>query len=294
MIRDLEFFIVESLIGIRRSGLMIFITVATVTISLVTLGIFLMITINMNNLADFVSNKLEIRVYLSDTLSDSDIQKLVREVSQIDAVKLVEFIDKKTAWEKFKTNYQTVNISDILQSNPLPNSLRIKLKDNSRIGEVSRYLAAMTERVTDVSDGGVMSTRIELFSRILKVGGIVLVGILTAATLLIVVNTIRLTVIARQDEIVIMQLVGATDSFIRWPFIFEGFFIGVLGSVVSIGVLKYTYGLLAAKLQYLLPFLPLVFDSYRLNMIYLFVGVVGITLGSVGAYLSVSRSLKSC
>jgi cell division transport system permease protein len=112
------------------------------------------------------------------------------------------------------------------------------------------------------------------------------------ATLLIVVNTIRLTVLARQAEIEIMRLVGATNSFIRWPFIVEGILIGIIGGSLSLIVLKLSYEAVTFRLLLALPFLPVIANKGILTFIYSLVGVMAVFLGSLGGYLSVSKILK--
>ena len=117
--------------------------------------------------------------------------------------------------------------------------------------------------------------------------------LLFAATLLIVVNTIRLTVLARETDIYIMKLVGATESFVRWPFMIEGIIIGVLGGGIGVFFLKSLYELFASRIQSALPFLPIIYSGPILFSIYFSVTVSGVLLGMLGGYISVSRLLKN-
>ncbi|MBU0574412.1 MAG: FtsX-like permease family protein, partial [Candidatus Margulisbacteria bacterium] len=112
------------------------------------------------------------------------------------------------------------------------------------------------------------------------------------ATLLIVVNTIRLTVLARTTDIEIMRLVGATNSFIRWPFVIEGVLIGIIGGVIGTMILKSSYDTMSAQLIKALPFLPVVISPGILKTIYISVGLTGALLGMIGGYISVSGILK--
>ncbi|MGE4169229.1 MAG: permease-like cell division protein FtsX [Candidatus Margulisiibacteriota bacterium] len=293
MFRDLGFFISEAMIGMRRSGLMSAISIATITVSLVMFGVFLLLMLNIHNLADFISSKLEVRVYLKDSVTQEQAEAFQAKLQKVDKISQVVYIDKDTAWAKFKQNYKNMDLSDFVENNPLPNSFQIFLYDNNNLPEIASYLGQFKDLVDDVGYMGAMAERIELFSRYTKIVGFVLVGLLTFATLLIVVNTIRLTVLARENEIVIMQLVGATKAFIRWPFIIEGLLMGVAGSVIAVVFLKFSYLFFAAKFQESLPYFPLVFDAFKLNMLYLCVALVGTTLGVLGAYISISKTLKS-
>lgn len=292
MIRDFLFFTSEALISIRRSGIMMFISIATITVSLIVFGIFLLISANISNLTNYFSSKLEIRVYLKDSTDPSEIDALKLRFEAMPSVRKVEFIEKGKAWEEFKKNYPKIELNTLVTDNPLPNAFRITLTDNAKITRVAEHLKGF-QAVEDVGDMGSIADRITAFSRYTRIAGIILVSLLTFATLLIIVNTIRLTVIARQDEISIMQLVGATVSFIRWPFIIEGLLIGILGSVFSIIFLIFAYSVFLMRFQESVPFFPLVYDHMTLNLIYLGILFVGTTLGVLGAYLSVSRTVKN-
>jgi cell division transport system permease protein len=293
MFRDMMFFISEALIGMRRSGIMIFISIATITVSLIVFGLFLLISVNINNLTNFVSSKLEIRVYLKNDLNPADIQAFQKRVEQMADVKEVIFVDKETAWKKFRDNFQTMDLADLMTENPLPDSLRVFLSHNEQIPVMAKYLRGFTQYVDDVGYMNSIAERIEIFARFTRIAGLVLVGLLTLATLLITVNTIRLTVIARQNEILIMHLVGATHPFIRWPFIIEGLIMGAIGSGIAVIFLKFFYTLFGVRFQETVPYFPLVFDPVTLNLIYAVVGIVGTSLGVLGAYISVSKSLKA-
>jgi len=290
--RDMSFFITEAFIGMKRSGVMIFISVATITVSLIVFGLFLLISANINNLANFISSKLEIRVYLKDGIQEAEVEVFRQRILHMNGVKDVIFIDHDTAWKQFKSNFKNIELTDVMSNNPLPDTFHVYLQNTDSISNLSSYLKTFPQ-VEDVGYMGPIAERVKLFSKVTKIAGLVLVGLLTVATLLITINTIRLTVIARQNEIAIMNLVGATSDFIRWPFIIEGLFMGVAGSFVAVIFLKASYLFFSVKLQNLLPYFPLVFDSFILSLVYLAVFVLGAILGIVGAYISVSRTLKS-
>jgi cell division transport system permease protein len=271
---------------------MMLISVATITVSLIVFGIFLLISANISNLTAYFSSKLEIRVYLKDSASSDEINSLKARFETMAGIRKVEFIDKATAWREFKKNYPKIELNTLVSDNPLPNAFRIILSDSAKITSVAAHLKGF-EAVEDVGDMGAIADRITAFSRYTRIAGIILVSLLTFATLLIIVNTIRLTVIARQDEISIMQLVGATVSFIRWPFIIEGLLIGIMGSTLSIILLSFGYSFFVMHFQESVPFFPLIYDHFTLSMIYLIIFLVGTSLGILGAYLSVSRTVKN-
>ncbi|MFC1616929.1 permease-like cell division protein FtsX [Candidatus Margulisiibacteriota bacterium] len=292
-ISDYYFFLKEALIGIKRSFMMAFISVATISVSLFIFGIFLLITINFNNLLDFVVSKLEIRVYFSENITKSDIIDIKERLEELAEVRRVEFISKKRAWEHFSEQFSNIDMQDLIDKNPLPDTLRIRLRHTSDMTKLKAFFAQIPKNmIEDISYGEVIANRISLFANFAKLSGLAMVALLTFATLLIIVNTIRLTVLARKDEIEIMQLVGATDGFIEWPFLLEGFFIGITGSIISIAFLKTGYFFFAHKFQQSIPYFPLVFEPKILYTLYLIILATGIILGMFGAYLSVSKALK--
>ncbi|NDD66217.1 ABC transporter permease [bacterium] len=291
MIRDFIFFFSEAIISIRRSGLMIAISIATISVSLVIFGIFLLISANISNLSSFFSSKLEVRVYLKDSVSSDESKALQTQFEAMPSVRKVTFISRDEAWKTFQKSFPTIKLGNILSDNPLPHSFRLTVSDTEQIPPLVTRIRALPQ-VDHVSEMGEYAHRIATFSKYTRIAGILLVSLLTMATLLIIVNTIRLTVIARQDEISIMQLVGATVSFIRWPFIIEGLIIGIIGAIIAISFVSFGYSLLVVKFQESVPFVPMLYDSVTLNMIRLTVFALGTILGVFGAYLSVSKTVK--
>ena len=193
----------------------------------------------------------------------------------------------------FKKNYSNLSLNSIIDSNPLPHSFRLTVLPDQDIQRLANYIRTFKGYVEDVSYHDVLAKRVILFSSFARLAGFVLVGLLTLATLLIIMNTIRLTIIARKDEVTIMKLVGATHAFIKWPFLIEGIMIGGIGSLLSMGILKYGYGLFYSKVTLNLPYFPLVSQELMLNSVFGLLILVGTGLGLIGAYFSISRTLKS-
>ena len=290
--RDFNFFVQEAYIGMKRSLFMTIISWATIVISLFVFGLFLLSILNIQYFSSVLTSKLEMRVYLRESISKDQIKHFRKKVLSFNQVEDVDFIHKDVAWKRFQVNYPQFSFTDILSENPLPHTFRIYLKKIEGISTLGKTLSSYSNYVDEVSYGGQWAERLDLVSHYIHLGGICLVGILLFATLLIVVNTIRLTVLSRQQEINIMQLVGATSSFVRWPFLIEGLFIGILGGAFSVGTLHLFYVFLSEHLHQRMPFLPLVQDPFFLNLVYLSVVGLGMCLGFFGAFVSVSRALK--
>ena len=291
---DFIFFLSEAFINVRRSGMMMLISIMTAVVSLLVMGVFMLLLANLNNLANFLSSKLEIRIYLRDNVAPKDIILFRDKLSDTEGIKEVVFIDRHSAWTTFKKSFRKLQLDELVDVNPLPNSFKIYLTKNNNITQIANELKQnYPEYIEDVAFTTTIAEKIEKLSRFAKISGLILVGFLSIATLFIVVNTIQLTVLARHDEIEIMQLVGAADRFIKWPFIIEGLFIGVMAGIISIIILKFFYYFISVKFHASLPFLPLVFDAFILNGIYTLIFLAGPAVGGLGAYISVSRSLKA-
>ncbi|MFH1429711.1 MAG: permease-like cell division protein FtsX [Candidatus Margulisiibacteriota bacterium] len=292
-ISDIEFFLREAWTGILRSGIMSVISMAIITISLIIFGMFMLILFNVNSLVDGLSSKLEIVLYIKDIESIERLQGLKGKVEGISGVKQVLFVSKQTAWQTFQESFHgKVSLDGFLNNNPLPDSYVVKVDDLRMIPVIAEQLAELPE-IDDIRYGGELAARVNRFADTIRIGGWGVISLLVLATLLIVVNTIRLTVLARHDEITIMKLVGATDQFIKWPFIIEGIVIGSVGAAISTFILKSSYDLLIPHLQESLPFLPFVYSQAKLQIVYMYVLSAGVFLGFIGGYISVSKSLKN-
>jgi cell division transport system permease protein len=290
---SIRFFIKETVISLCRSGLMSLVAIATVTITLIIMGMFLLISANLSQVTDDIVSKLEVRVFLKPNLKVEDIKLLRRKLRTIDGVKNVTFINSKVAWKTFKKDYEHLNFADYLSENPLPHSLKVNLKKSQDIKPVILYLKRFDTVIDDIVYGGELADRVGIFRKFMFVSGWALIVLLVLASLFIIVNTIRLTVIARQEEISIMRLVGATDTFIKCPFLLEGCVIGCIGGATSVGVLYLIYSVLIQQAVQKMPFIPFVTNITSLYYIYGFVLGSGTIIGMLGAYISVTRSLKA-
>jgi cell division transport system permease protein len=213
-------------------------------------------------------------------------------IERLRGVTNVKYMSKDEAWRKFKNEFgEKLSLDAAMTDNPLPDTFIIEVEVPELVTSVAKQVANMPS-VTEVRYSGKLLEQIQSLASAVRIGGLIMVCMLSVATLLIVINTIRLTVIAREKDISIMKLVGATNSFIKWPFIIEGIIIGIIGSAFSFAILKASYDVIMFQLAYSLPFLPIINNFGILLPIYMIVGCVGILLGMLGGYISVSKSLK--
>lgn len=281
----------EAWTNISRGGLMTFIATSIIAVSIFVMGIFFLIFFNLNNVLQTLHSKLDIVAYVRGGLDQSSLEVLNLRLARIPGVKKIDFVSREAAWEQLKENYNNLNLNVMIENNPLPDAFKIEVKDISFINLAARHIQEL-EGIEDVRYGADIAERVARFTRFFSFGGLALIALLGLATILIVVNTIRLTVIARQNEINIMSLVGATKKFIKRPFILEGFYMGIIASVLTIILLKIIYNLVVINIERSLPFLPVNLSGGEINTIFLLVFAAGIFLGMLGGYVSVSKSLK--
>jgi cell division transport system permease protein len=291
-INALLFFLNETFIGIRRSRLMSLIAVATVAVTLIILGLFMVISANIGRITYDIASKLDIRLFLKKNMSIEDIQQFKRKLKSIEGINDVVFIDNDTAWNTLKEHYSHLQFDEFIEKNPLPHSLIITLNRSHDIAPMILYLKRYNTIIDDIVYGGELAERVDVFRKFISLFGWSLIILLVMSSLFIIVNTIRLTVIVRDEEIGIMQLVGATNRFIKIPFLIEGFIIGILGAGIAVTVLILVYNPIVSQLVEELPFLPFITNHSSLYYIYGFVLMSGAIIGTVGAYISISRSLK--
>jgi cell division transport system permease protein len=293
MFSNFEFFVVEALRSFRRGGLMNLVAVGTIAVTLVIFGMFLLLVVNLGNIAGTVSSKMDIAAYVEKDLSLEAAGALQLKLAKIPGVERVEFISRTEAWRRFKQDFGTkLDLGEIISDNPLPHTFTVQVRTPDLLPTVAKRISEF-QVVNEVRYSGKLIDQIRSLLDALRIGGAALVIMISFATLLIVVNTVRLTVLARETDIYIMKLVGATNTFVKWPFIIEGVLIGILGGLFSFLVLKFSYDAVILRISRALPFLPIVSDQRMLTIIYVVMIAGGTALGMLGAYISVSRVLKA-
>tara|TARA_Y200000002_G_scaffold354900_1_gene335467 strand:- start:242 stop:1129 length:888 start_codon:yes stop_codon:yes gene_type:complete len=292
MIRRFFFFLSEAFIGMRRSFFMITVSMATIFISMVVFGFFLIVNFNLMNFSDYLNSKLEIRVFLNENLTKKEINNFSSNVLSLAGVEDVELVNRNKAWNDFKTTYSNLSLDKLLNENPLPASLIVKIKPEVNVVEVANLLNGYISIVDDVIYGGELATKMQTFSEFVQIIGWGVVCLLTIATFLIVINTIRLTIINRAEEISIMKLVGATDNFVMGPFLLEGLILGIVSSSLAIIVVYIGQEFYSYNISLLVPFLPKGFTTPQLYIVYISILSWGSLLSFMGALLSTRSTLK--
>jgi cell division transport system permease protein len=277
----------RALEGFRRNGLMSVAATATMVLMLVLLSGLTLLLTSLNTTLKSVENEVQVVAYMRDSSTPASIASLQTTLENMPQVTEVGYVSKDQAYADFVARHpDQVDVIKTLPTNPMPASLRINLRNPNDYVDVAAFLKSSPEvdRVLNIKQTvDQMVTVIDF----LRAGGIVILLVVGLIVLFIIVNTIRLAVVSRADEIEIMRLVGASDAFIRWPFVFEGAIVGLLGALITTGLLFPITSLVSPYLQ-VLPVDTGV--SVGQNIVLLVFGA-GVGIGVLGSYLSVHSYL---
>jgi cell division transport system permease protein len=291
---SIAYILKEGFSGVKRTKISTFITIFTITLSLLVLSVFAIIFDNTSRIVHDIKNRIEIEAFLNDTLSSSQIVDLKNAILKIDGIDSLKTITKEEAALIFKQEFGE-DINNVLDFNPLPSSFKISIKDEYKNSDNIKNITATLEKVNGIDDVIYRKTLLELLERRSKLfwqislGLSIFIGIIA---IILVSNTIRLVIFSKRKLILTMKLVGATDKFIRTPFILEGIIHGL------------SAGLISTLLLYLIMNfgIPLLgedlFSLINVNN-YFYIGVVGIgcLLGFMGSFISVlifvNRTVKT-
>ncbi len=292
-LRTGEYFIQEVFRSLRRNNWMTFASIGTVTVSLFVLGVFLILVLNMNRMAGMLESQVQISVYLEDHLTDREKRQLAYDIESLQGIDTVKYVDRDEAKERLKERLgdQKYLLDALSEDNPLPDAFEVTVTTPAVVESAAGAIASMAG-VEEAKYGQDVIEHLFAITRLMRVFGLVLMVLLGAATLFIISNTIRLTVFARRKEIAIMKYVGATDWFIRWPFLLEGIVLGCIGGIIAAVALRSFYAAMAAKIYSTLAFFPLLPQYPFMNYVTLSIVASGIVIGAIGSLISLKRFLK--
>ena len=293
-IRTSEYVVREVFFSLRRNSWMAFASIGTVAVSLFIFGMFLIIVMNMNKMVAALESQVEISVYLKDETTQQQRSQVEARIRGMQGIERVTFVDKETAMTRFKERLgdQQFLLDALGEANPLPDSFEVVVRQPDMVRTAAAAIAAL-DGVETAKYGQDVVEHLFDITRLVRLFGVALMALLAGATLFIISNTIRLTVIARRKEIAIMKYVGATDWFIRWPFLLEGIILGFFGSILAFVALRLTYGMITAKVYDTLAFFPLIPLYPFLYYVGLVLLLCGMIIGALGSTISLKRLLKA-
>lgn len=278
--------------GFWRNGAMSIAATATMTLMLLLLSGFFIVQNGLLAGLQFVEQKVEVVADLRATATDAEIETLRLRIAALPEVRDVAFVSKEAALQRFRDARAAQGEEDLtayLDSNPLHASLEVKLRDPAAFSDVTDALRAdpLVERVKNITD---LVNRVLTVTDFLRTAGIVILAVIGAIVLFIIINTIRLAVVARAEEIEVMRLVGASDAFIRWPFVFEGALVGLIGAAITLAVIALAADQLSVFMFEFFRVLPIRVGAIARDVAVLVIGS-GVGLGVVGAFVSVRTYL---
>ncbi len=297
------YFIRESFVSFRRNWVMSLGAVITIYLSLLLVGASVGSSVVVNNIVESVEDKVSIRIYLKDGAATEDVDALQAALLADDRIKEVSYTTKDEALEEFKATMEdSPEIVDQLEVNPLPASLDVNLNDPQDVMDVVESIKA-NETFPNVADkpeepekslkyGQQIVNQLFAFTRILRTIGVAFIAMLASISLIFINNSIRLAIYARRKEIGIMRLVGASNWFIRTPFLMEGVLQSLIGAVLALGTLGVVTVYVMPIVREQLPFLPFSISSTAAIQISLILVVSGMIIGAVGSAFALRRYLK--
>jgi len=293
----------EGFKNVGRNGWMTFASMSSIAVSLFILGIFMLLALNVNKLADQLDSQVQINVYLQVDAEKTKAEEIERTIKRIPEVKSVTYVPKEEGLKRFRESMGEEGKEALdgyeKENNPLPDAFEVEAFEPQKIAYIAKQIEAINltdpnKSIAKVKYG--KDTIEKLFSitnAVRNIGIFIVLGLAVMAMFLIS-TTIKMTIIARRREISIMKLVGATNSFIRWPFFIEGAIIGFFGSLISTLILLYGYSQLVHTTSatvglYMIQFSSL--DEVRVLVGGTIIGL-GTLLGVWGSTISVRKYLK--
>ncbi|MBE6065134.1 permease-like cell division protein FtsX [Clostridium cochlearium] len=292
-ISSIKYFISDSLKSIRRNKTISLASAATVAATLFILGVFMLSALNVKQVIKNVESKVEITVFLRDDITIGQQKELETKINAIDKIVDVRYESKEEAVKKFEEQLGEENkdlVKGLEKENPLPSSFILKVKDPEMVTDVVDEIKDLNG-IEKIREGKKTVEKIVSVTKTIKWVGMILFIILIGVSLFLIGNTIKITVYSRRREIGIMKYIGATDWFIRWPFVIEGGLLGITGAIIGFLVLYYLYNAIYPKMAKALYLVDFINPSYILTSISWQFILAGILIGTVGSILSIRKFL---
>jgi cell division transport system permease protein len=293
--RLLTFSVRQALEGLWRNRVMSLAASVTMVLMLVLLASLVIVLSGMQAGLSFIESKVEVRAELLDGVPQDRISSLQDRVAELPEVAEVSYVSKERALADFRAQRAAAGEADLtyeLGFNPFPAYLSIRLQDPRHAGSVIETLGLEIGTVARVVEQQATIDRLVNVTALLRTIGIAVLILVGLTVLLIVVNSIRMALMSRAQEIEIMRLVGASDRYIRWPFILEGLLVGLLGAAVTLGLLLLASGPITDLARAIAGQVPVGFGDSLTTQLAVLVLSCGLGLGGIGAWISVRTYLR--
>lgn len=306
VLSNLRYSLREAFLHFRRNWSTALGAVVTMFLSLFIIGLFILGSAVVSRMVGSVEDKVTIQAFLADSADKNTVDQMQTTIQKWNNVESVTYKSKEQALEEYRSTMTNRNASAAVDAldgqNPVPASLVIKLNDPKLVQSTAQKLAndstfkTICDDPNDPADsvqyGQETVERLFTITNYIRIGGVVLVLLLTFAAFIFINNTVRLAIAARRREIAIMRLVGASNGFIRGPFLMEGALEAFFGSVLAIVALQLLMGFVMPRLEESLQFLSFEVDPLIVFITYVALLVIGILLGLFGSAIAMRRYLK--
>lgn len=297
IIRGMFNAIKQAFIQIFRNRAMSFASIFSITAMLLVLGLFFILIVNVNMATVSAKKQFDtIQIYLLEETDQIEARKIIEGIKGLDGVADAWYLTKDDAMEEYKIKWGDKSyLLDGFQKNPLPNSIRLKINDL----EKADGIVAAAKKYQGIEDIKYYQTAVDKLLKVtgyIRTGALAIIISLIAVSVVVVSNTIKLTVLARSREISIMKYVGANNWFIRGPFLCEGMLIGFISALVSVGLVTFVYHKVVELFEtdmFLIFSVNMVPQGFMtINLLWIFVAL-GISIGAFGSIISMRRFLDT-
>ena len=283
----------EGIRGIFLHGFMSFAAIWVTVACLIIMGTFGLVLYNLNEMIVELEQENEMLVYIDETYSEAEAKSVGSQINQIANVPNAQFVSREQAVVNFVDEMEDEDLFAGLNPSTFRDRFVITLEDNSKMRETEAAIRSI-EGVADVSVHYEIQEGFQTVQRILNIASIIIIAVLLVVSMLIISNTVKLAMYDRKEEIAIMKMVGATNGFIRWPFVVEGFILGILASAIAFFLEWGLYNLLQTQISAVdsLDLITVVPFVEVIEIVAIGYAVVGFLVGVFGSLLSIRKFLK--
>ncbi|MGL4664292.1 MAG: permease-like cell division protein FtsX [Clostridium butyricum] len=292
-INTITYYIKDAFVSLKRNKTISIASIITVLITFFVLGIFMLVATNINKGIENVQNKVEIKIFLKDDIKLIDQREIEIKLREIDGVKDVTYSSKEDEYRNFQ---ETTNENEGLlkgytfDNNPFQAAFTVKLESPEYASNVGEGIKDF-EGVDSIQDQQELVDKVVGIVKGVKTVGIGLFAVLVGVSIFLIMNTTKLTVYSRRREVGIMKFVGATDWFIRWPFVIEGMVIGLVGAVFACVALFFAYKGLFVWIASILSFVSIVNPMYIISNLLWQFAIGGVVVGGIASVIALRKFL---
>lgn len=286
---SIKYLLSEGFRNVFKNWMMSVASIGVLVLCLLLTGAAALFSLNISNALSTIESQNSVTVYLNEEIDTDEAMQIGEQIKDIENIASSQFYSKEEAVEKFKDELGSI-FDGIKDKNPFPHAYHVTLHDISKYKDTVEQIKQING-IDSIVNRSELFEKLTRFDKLVSITGVFIVVVLGLVSLFILSNTIRLTMYSRRFEISIMKSVGATDWFVRIPFIVEGIIIGIISAIISSTILKFIYDILIKYINKIIPFSHIPFSSVSLPIFLAFIAA-GVVFGLIGGLISISKYLK--